>query len=203
MNIELYEGNKSLYVCAVNSAGGCMAVRVFDLETGASKDNGTESLEGIAREIAVDPASWEHWNGGSEIPGLMYEREIISAARLAAHYDGGDHWHIDKPVSAMRPAARTFLSVHSAALAATDRDGCEDRRIDGSEDQAGMVLIGRPINGISLNGLDWLLNDDGSPMRFRSEDAARAFLYEKGISDTDIEDEGIVFMQEADLEADE
>jgi hypothetical protein len=45
-----------------------------------------------------------------------------------------------------------------------------------------MVIIGRPINGISINGVEWLLDDDGEPMRFVDGNTAKQFLLDNGES---------------------
>jgi hypothetical protein len=39
-----------------------------------------------------------------------------------------------------------------------------------------MVVIGRPINGISINGVEWLLDDNGEMIKFPDCDAAKQFL---------------------------
>jgi hypothetical protein len=39
-----------------------------------------------------------------------------------------------------------------------------------------MVIVGRPVNGISINGLEWLLDNCGELMRFLDSNAARLFL---------------------------
>ena len=46
-----------------------------------------------------------------------------------------------------------------------------------------MVIVGRHINGITLNPLEYLLDNDGNVMEFENEDAAKAFLKEKGLTD--------------------
>jgi hypothetical protein len=51
-----------------------------------------------------------------------------------------------------------------------------------------MVAVGRPINGISINGLEWLLDDANKPMVFSDKNEAIAFLKAHGTDDTDIED---------------
>ena len=56
------------------------------------------------------------------------------------------------------------------------------------------IEVGRPINGISLNGLEYLLNDDGERMTFGSEEEAAAFLKAHGYTDEMIAD-GIVFKE--------
>ena len=45
-----------------------------------------------------------------------------------------------------------------------------------------MIVIGKPINGISINGLEYLLNNDGSEMTFESVDKAKKFLLKHGFS---------------------
>lgn len=56
------------------------------------------------------------------------------------------------------------------------------------------IKIGRPINGISLNGLEYVLDDAGNEMLFRDEDAAVSFLHKHGYTDADIEDGDIAFV---------
>jgi hypothetical protein len=43
-----------------------------------------------------------------------------------------------------------------------------------------MIIIGRPVNDISINGLEWLLDDNGEPMRFVDGNIARLFLLDNG-----------------------
>jgi hypothetical protein len=49
-----------------------------------------------------------------------------------------------------------------------------------------MVIVGKHISDITLNSLEYLLDDDGKAMEFINEGAAKAFLKEKGLSDDDI-----------------
>ena len=42
-----------------------------------------------------------------------------------------------------------------------------------------MIIVGRYVEGISLNGLEYLLNEDGSVMQFSSEYHAKKFLRSK------------------------
>ena len=55
------------------------------------------------------------------------------------------------------------------------------------------VIIGRPINGVSINGNEYVKDDHGNMMKFKDEREARAFLHEHGMSDVNIELQGIVF----------
>ena len=50
-----------------------------------------------------------------------------------------------------------------------------------------MVIVGRAINGITLNGLEYLLDQDGKEMEFASEQDAKEFLTENGVSTAEIE----------------
>lgn len=47
----------------------------------------------------------------------------------------------------------------------------------------GKVIVGRPINGISINGLEYLLNNDGNEMEFENKEQAVMFLRENGYAD--------------------
>ena len=38
------------------------------------------------------------------------------------------------------------------------------------------IVIGRPINGISINGLEYLLGEDGEYKQFESREEAKTFL---------------------------
>ena len=54
------------------------------------------------------------------------------------------------------------------------------------------VIAGRPINGITINGLEWLLTDDGEVMIFDSEEQATEFLKDHGVTDGALE--SVVFV---------
>ena len=58
------------------------------------------------------------------------------------------------------------------------------------------VIVGRPINGISINGLEYVLNENGEPIKWATEKQARLFLKEHGIGKREIEEAGIVFVEE-------
>lgn len=50
------------------------------------------------------------------------------------------------------------------------------------------VIIGRPINGISINGLEYVLDASGEPMVFANEEAAKKFLMEHNCPEDVFED---------------
>lgn len=50
-----------------------------------------------------------------------------------------------------------------------------------------IVTVGRPVNGITINGDEFLLEDDGTVMEFGSKDEAFTFLRENGVELTDEE----------------
>ena len=54
-----------------------------------------------------------------------------------------------------------------------------------------MYNIGKAINGIPLNGNEWLLDDEDNPMEFNSIDKAKQFLLDNGYDLTDDELEDI------------
>ena len=51
------------------------------------------------------------------------------------------------------------------------------------------IVVGRPINGISINGLEYLLGENDEPMKFDNVKSAKTFLKKHGV--TNFED--IVF----------
>jgi len=53
------------------------------------------------------------------------------------------------------------------------------------------VIVGRPIHGISLNGLEYLLHDNGDIHYFDGVEDAKQFLFKNGFTKADLE--GIVF----------
>lgn len=57
-----------------------------------------------------------------------------------------------------------------------------------------VIIIGRYINGVSLNGLEYLLNPDGTEVRFKSVDQAKQYLLDNGVSEADV-DECFVFQE--------
>ena len=59
-----------------------------------------------------------------------------------------------------------------------------------------MIIIGRPINGVTLNGLEYCLDDDGELLRFSSETEGREFLHENGMDDKEIKETGVQFIEE-------
>lgn len=49
-----------------------------------------------------------------------------------------------------------------------------------------MIAVGRHINGITLNELEYLLDDDGNIMDFKSEEHAKKFLLDAGVTEEEI-----------------
>lgn len=49
-----------------------------------------------------------------------------------------------------------------------------------------MILVGRHIEGITLNDLEYLMDASGELMEFDREDGAIKFLKDKGFTDEDI-----------------
>jgi hypothetical protein len=48
-------------------------------------------------------------------------------------------------------------------------------------------IIGRAINGISINGKEYLLGEDGNPIEFPSVEMAKVFLVSQGFTEEEIE----------------
>lgn len=62
-----------------------------------------------------------------------------------------------------------------------------------------MYYIGRPINGISLNGREYILDADDNVMKFKSKQDACDFLHANGATEEIIEAEGIEILDEDEL----
>lgn len=61
-------------------------------------------------------------------------------------------------------------------------------------------VIGRPINDISINGLEYVTDDNGEEMIFDSIEDAKEFLDSHGIEEEEIEAEGILFKERDECE---
>ena len=66
------------------------------------------------------------------------------------------------------------------------------------------IVIGRPINGISINGLEYLMNDDNTDYKlFENKEEAKTFLnsmFEEPLTDDDLEDSFMFLDTETDFE---
>lgn len=60
------------------------------------------------------------------------------------------------------------------------------------------ILIGRPINGVTINGNEYVCDGEGFAIAFPNEQAAIAFLKENGMTEEEIETEGIMFEEAGD-----
>jgi len=50
-----------------------------------------------------------------------------------------------------------------------------------------MVIVGKHINGITINPLEYLLDDDGEALEFVNMKTAKAFLKEKGFTNEELD----------------
>ncbi len=48
------------------------------------------------------------------------------------------------------------------------------------------IIVGRPINGITLNDLEYLLTENGEIMKFKTKDHAIAYLEKHGVYENEI-----------------
>ena len=66
------------------------------------------------------------------------------------------------------------------------------------------IVIGRPINGISINGLEYLMNEDNSDYKlFENKEEAKTFLnsmFEEPLTDDELEDNFMFLDSETDFE---
>ena len=61
-----------------------------------------------------------------------------------------------------------------------------DRQTELSDDPSDPVIVGRYINGISLNGLEYLKNDADEMIYFAGIEAAKAYLREHGVTEDEV-----------------
>lgn len=64
-----------------------------------------------------------------------------------------------------------------------------------------MISISKPINGISLNGDEFLLDENDELLLFEDEKTALDYLHERGVTDEEIE--GFNFNDEDELAEDD
>jgi hypothetical protein len=66
------------------------------------------------------------------------------------------------------------------------------------------IVIGRPINGISINGLEFLMNDDNTDYKlFENKEEAKTFLnslLEEPLTDDELEDSFMFLDTETDFD---
>jgi len=66
------------------------------------------------------------------------------------------------------------------------------------------IVVGRPINGISLNGLEYLMNEYNSDyILFENKEEAKTFLnsmFEEPLTDDELEDNFMFLDSETDFE---
>ena len=66
------------------------------------------------------------------------------------------------------------------------------------------IVVGRPINGISINGLEYLMNEDNSDYKlFENKEEAKTFLnsmFEEPLTDDQLEDSFMFMDTETDFE---
>lgn len=62
------------------------------------------------------------------------------------------------------------------------------------------VIIGRPIEGVTINGLEYVCDERGMTIVFKDEQEARGFLADHGIDDDLIEECGIIIEEAGDEE---
>ena len=60
-----------------------------------------------------------------------------------------------------------------------------------------MYVIGRPINGISINGREYALDSNGETLKFVTEEDAKKFLERNKVTEEMIQNEGIDILEES------
>ena len=151
---------------------------------------------------------------GGGMHGMNYpKKEIVE--KLRVQYPVGTRIELismDDPYSNLMPGAQGTVSViddtgtvfvdwdsgsklglvygedsYKAVKETTVMDTKENTGIHQTKGGALMIIVGRHINGITINPLEYILNENDELMKFATEDDAKAYLREHGISDEDME----------------
>ncbi|WP_062322634.1 hypothetical protein [Halolactibacillus sp. JCM 19043] len=55
------------------------------------------------------------------------------------------------------------------------------------DEEVNECIIARPVNGITINGLEYILDDFGEVKRFNTKDEAIQYLKQNGLSEKEID----------------
>lgn len=126
-----------------------------------------------------------------------YDKSDIENELDAAAEDYTEQFDIDKkPVT---PEEIEAMAIELRRILDRDADACWSlARAEAvttvlKRRKPPRYVIGRPINGISINGLEYVLTDEGDEMIFDSVEDAKDFLSGCGIGEEEIEAQGIQF----------
>lgn len=153
----------------------------------------------LAVVMLLDPVQHltpEELRHAYELQQHEYDKSDIQNELELAADDYNEEFHIDeKPVSdeeleQMAFELRKLLDKDVDAVWTHCR---EEAVVAVLRRRAKRYVIGRPINGITVNGLEYILNDDGDEIIFDSIEAAKEFLAGFDIGEAEIEAQGIVF----------
>ena len=59
------------------------------------------------------------------------------------------------------------------------------------------IIVGRPINGITLNSLQYLLDENGDEIKFPTADHAKRWLKQEGYSEREIGTMSFIYTNES------
>ncbi len=59
------------------------------------------------------------------------------------------------------------------------------------------IIVGRHINGITINGLEYLLDEDGEIMKFKTENHAIAYMKKHGLDEDEIYSMSFIYTNES------
>lgn len=59
------------------------------------------------------------------------------------------------------------------------------------------IIVGRPINGISINGLEFLLDESADEIKFPTADHAKRWLKQEGFSEREIDTMTFIYTNES------
>lgn len=131
--------------------------------------------------IGFDYSSQSPWEAKKEFPRLFdnlcgtYETVTVIANSIGAFF-------------AMSALADSKIEKAYFISPVVDIERFAEEKIMGWAGKKKRIVVGRHMEGITLNPLEWLLSNDGAEiMTFNSVDEAKGFLKGKGYQEEDME----------------
>lgn len=154
----------------------------------------------MAADMLLDPVSHltsEELRHAYDIQQHEYDKSDIENELDVAAEDYAEQFDTDKkPVT---PDEIEAMAIELRRILDRDADACwSSARAEAVTKVLKLRLppryvIGRPINGISINGLEYILDDEGNELIFDSIEVAKEFLAAFEIGEEEIEAQDIQF----------
>ena len=132
-------------------------------------------------ELRNDPDNGHSYLGWNEAEKAYYITDWIG---YIAEWLSKLGYHLDGKMFAVVEGGMSYYTITVDGDKVTSEEFIPDATY-GSSDP---VIVGRYINGISLNGLEYLKNDADEVIYFAGVEAAKVYLREHGVTEDEMED---------------